>query len=381
MDKTTTRKQRQSGAVSLFAVIFSTLLISIIVISFTQLMIRDQQQATNNDLSQSAYDSALAGVEDAKRVIRACQQGNSAACAALADEERQNDCKVVARAGVNGAVNAAETAIQSSSGENSFDQAYTCVNIASDTEDYVFDGSDGRSQLIPLKATGAFNRITVEWFMQDDISSNSPITSPPGSSDELPARSEWGAATPPLMRAQVITPGADFTIDDLNGNDASQTAFLRPGEALTSSPGPGIRVVLEGRRRAEENRLNATATLDPVSCTSNYGYQGYACRSVLEIKSVSTAASKNAILRLTPIYNDATVRVKLSRGNTPVLFDGVQPLVDSTGRANDLFRRVAARVSIGDNNFPYPDNALDSTNGLCKSFQVSGDRVLSQLCN
>ena len=73
------KNARQSGAVSLFAVIFGAMLLTIVTIGFIKLMIMDQRQSSNNDLSQSAYDAALAGVEDAKRVVRAAQTGNNQA--------------------------------------------------------------------------------------------------------------------------------------------------------------------------------------------------------------------------------------------------------------------------------------------------------------
>ena len=62
------KKDQQTGVVSIFAVIFSALIMSILTVSFIRLMVVDQKQASDNDLSQSAYDAALAGVEDAKGV-------------------------------------------------------------------------------------------------------------------------------------------------------------------------------------------------------------------------------------------------------------------------------------------------------------------------
>jgi len=52
-------------------------------------------------------------------------------------------------------------------------------------------------------------------------------------------------------------------------------------------------------------------------------------------------------------------------------FDGVQPSIDSTGRANDLFRRVETRVDLVDTNFPFPEAAVDLTGNLCKDFLVT----------
>ena len=150
------------GAVSIFAVIFSTLLLTVLTVSFMGLMISAQQRAINNDLSQSAYDSALAGVEDAKRVVRACANGNVDACSAL---KAASDCQVVARAKVNGSVDQPETVIASnSSSGQSFDQAYTCVNIDMDSVDYLFEAQSGRAHVVPLRATQPIKKITIEWF-------------------------------------------------------------------------------------------------------------------------------------------------------------------------------------------------------------------------
>jgi len=58
-----------------------------------------------------------------------------------------------------------------------------------------------------------------------------------------------------------------------------------------------------------------------------------------------------------------------------VQFAGVQTRVDSTGRANDLFRRVEARLEMQDIYYPFPEFAADVSGrdpeSIWKSFWVT----------
>ena len=64
-------QKTRKGATSMIVIIFFTLLAGILVLSFVSIMVMNISESTNFNLSQSAYDSALAGIEDAKVMLLA----------------------------------------------------------------------------------------------------------------------------------------------------------------------------------------------------------------------------------------------------------------------------------------------------------------------
>ncbi|MDO4781153.1 MAG: hypothetical protein Q4A34_02060 [Candidatus Saccharibacteria bacterium] len=375
------KQQYEYGSVSIFAVVFASLLMTIITVSFIKLMVIDQQRAAVNDLSQSAYDAALAGVEDAKRVVRACQQNpGSAACAALAS----GDCDTIAKSGVipaQGLGDYRETMIQSAIGGatvgKEFDQAYTCVRVDMNTPDYVYTAREGVSHIVSLRSASDFARVRVEWFTRQDNDGREVL--PPMHTDGLPelGADRWGAQTPPLLRAQLITPGASYKVQDLDATTASYTAFISPAYVTTTASSAPM--IIEPSERRQPSSPHH------VTCTRAFSYSDgvYACQVELRAPSgsVSAAASHNALLRLMPVYRGATVRVTLmNQEGATVPFYGVQPRVDATGRANNVFRRVAARLQIGESGL-YPESALEADGDVCKNFVVAGDEVVVERPN
>ncbi len=362
------------GGVSIFIVVFTALMVTIVTASFVQIVLRNQQIASNNDLSQSAYDSAMAGVEDAKRALvrlRECENDPSNDCE-LAIQAALNspDCDALGQLGV---VTFDEGEVVVGSPEQN--QAYTCVKVKLNTEGISKDLEPGIPVVIPLKSSTPFNKIKIHWFTLEDLNGSSfgvsntatptLLKSSSGDSGEI-----WQSNWPPMLRAQLI----QFRKNNLqlsqfeSGN--AHTLFLYPTSAgitqhdfgtdlrmnpITSRNSPRLVYCSEANLTDEDN--------------------GYACTAEITLPNPisGTAANREAYLQLMSIYGGTTLAVDLFNGPTKIEFNGVQPEVDSTGRASDLFRRVKARLTVTDGaRDPFLPNAALSTEGnLCKTFFIT----------
>lgn len=397
--KSITTNHKQAGAVSIFVVIFATLLMAIITVGFIRLMISEQQKAAESDLSQSAYDSALTGVEDAKRAIllyqSACNNG-APNCAVLTNRLVSDQCNSGIRDIVlsNGSIadgvggGTGEVMIQQSENDRSLDQAYTCVKVQVDSPNYEGSLAENGSVLVPLIGTGSFNEVTVEWFDSIDAGGtavNLPAAGP--NSRKMIAKADWPTNRPALLRAGLMQFGTNFTQDEFDTTKPNQsnanTVFLFPQRVGNAEND----VIGLDPRYTNEATAGDLTTLDPkglpveTKCeTVVDGAAGpYACKMRLKLPDPIDGGDRTAYLRLSALYNKSNFRLTLSRDGTDVNFKGVQAVVDSTGRANDLFRRVESRIDLIDTTFPYPDAALDLGGNLCKNFGVDDEKYYADV--
>lgn len=394
-------KNFKKGGVSIFIVIVVGVLVSIMSASFLRLMFRDQEQASKLDLSQSAYDSAQAGVEDAKRFLRifrsACSNPSSGRvvfekvpynCNDMRDAIRSDSCYVLATAGIGNANS--ETIIQtnsSSGGASSRDtdlnQAYTCVKLKMNTADFLGRTNDGTPSVINLKGATAFNRVRIRWHSRENMTNGNNIAldslSNPSVRPRIDSRNWRNQNRPAILKAQfygyVPGVGGSSSIMDTpypdDGNGASEMLFYPTNS--TSALSSNVSNMPTVRRNESSSQATTDYTFTRCSDRMDANSNAYACETTVNIGR-SVDPRDVLYLRLTPLMNDSNFRVELLNGNTVVDFAGVQPRVDSTGRANTQLRRVESRIGFNDTSFPVPLFSAQTESNeepICKDFSVT----------
>ena len=384
---------KQQGAAAIFIVVFFAILISVIALSFLNIAVQDQEQSTNDDLSQSAYDSANAGTEDAKRALSwyelhcpansAPAVADAANCATYTTTlTNPNDQCNIASLVLTGTLpgvqlapgSTTEVLLDTNSGASSDDtrlnQAYTCTTIATQTTDYKAAATNGKSNnLIPLQtvnqSASPTDSIQLNWFTDVNAGTDNPT---PTSPKNLPQPSHWPATTPPIMRFEII-PVLRGNIDIDNVDKDTRTVFLYPTNGVASNV--ALAVEDTGRSAEKPNAPNLA------HCQTTLPAGTYDCSAIINNLPPATGdtspnhAGTDYYLRIMSIYNNADYQIRLfdSSGN-PLLFNNVEPQIDSTGRAGDVFRRIQSRVTDLTSSNPLSDGGFDVTQGVCKNFNV-----------
>jgi len=377
-------RRNESGAVSLFIVVFAMLLITIVSISFLRLMLKDQQQASTSDLSQSAYDSALAGAEDAKRALilyrTVCSTDpSSRVCEDAKNTITSSDCNqgLTQVISVPKALDGRNTEVivqqDQSSTDGDLNQAYTCVLMKLNTDDYLGTLEVNTSKIIPLQSTDDVKSVTVQWYTIDDLGSSAktvdliPRVTAEGSKP-LYDQARWVASRPSLLRTQLMQFGSDgFTLPEFDtstgSNSNANTLFLYPAKKTTTTN--------DTVDFSDDVRANRAGSLQAIGCLDDLAGGGYACTATINLPDPIRGGDRTAFLRLSAFYNKTHFRITLN--NQTSQFNAVQPSIDSTGRANDVFRRAESRVDLFDTSAPFPEAAVDLTGNLCKDFSVTAD--------
>lgn len=371
----------ERGFVSLFTVIFFMLLITIITVGFLRIMAIEQRQALDNDLTASAEAAAQSGVEDAKRAIikyNSLPDGDPLK-AQLFSALTSNDCDALfTNASVRAALNINNNgSINNQPGLNEY---YTCLSVNLNTADYVGQASAGKSEFIPLRTENndRFDQVMVSWHLASQTIGNDgdgqPANYAPGL--QLPpvtgGANSWSArGYPAYLRVELYGyPNGNFGRGGIN--TLSRSVFLVPNASGNAAAVPSTTPINVGTvdpRGMNQNKINLVG----VRCNGtppNIPVGTYACTARIELEASQPSTSNNYYLRVTPLYGSTHFRLQMLRNNAVVNFSGVEPIIDSTGRASDVFRRIQTRVR-PDNLSNLPEYAAETAGDICKTMQVS----------
>lgn len=374
---------KEAGFVSLFTVIFFMLMMTIITLGFLRVMALEQEQSLDNDLTASAVAAAESGVEDGKRAILAYYTTTDPILkAALGTAFTSNNCNALTgSATIRNALkfDAGGNVI----GNSALNQYYTCLTVQLNSPDYINHESAGASDFIPLKAVGGnFQRIKVSWHMiQQSVDSQGdgipsgyapgPLLPPMNNVNGNPANSWSTQGYPAYLRVQLYGyPAAGtFTRGDLDAR--SHTLVLVPSSqsnAAAIDSNTPINFGANDPRGYDQ----AKTPLKQIKCinspAANKGT--YACTALLELPAGMPSVANNFFLRVTPLYGQSHFQVSLVNGASQVDMTDVQPIVDATGRAADVFRRLQSRVRVNPVG-ALPEYVVQSANTICKNMIVS----------
>lgn len=358
-------EHKESGIVSLLTVLLFSILISVLLTGFTRLMIQEQRDTLQDDLSKSAFNSAMAGVEDAKRAIQACAEDPSNVAGKRCAQLYNTECPgfntwyagdsegPFEGVGVTRPPSSGTTSV--TVGEPGANQRYTCVivskapDIEADLSDVTEDNSSSSTYKLHSEAGLPFDSVEINWVGSDKatsgtLPSRSAVDNLGVSTNGNVRKPDWNH--PAVLRVAVI--GASWQPAQ---SIARYQSFLYPttdgGDASHSLATPGV-----------SSRY--------VTCDMN---STYACS--FEVNGLSGFTDKYIVLQ--SFYKSTQVHLRLKNAiGQYIPMNGEQTSIDATGATNNVFRRVQARVIPG---APLSlSAALDTGHSVCKNFFVGPER-------
>ena len=366
------RQQFKSGATSIYAVVIATLLFSVITVSFIRIIVSEANRTASDELSQMAYDAALAGVEDAKAAIKRylyCKNNPTATgCSTvLATSMAADNCDSVSQilyGGATGEVKLSENA--SSTSEETTNQAYTCVMLSNESNNYRSTlSSENPIRMVPLRTPSSVSpsdvaKLRISWHSRDN-GTDLNFRNSAGGFNKITGSNY---ASPATLSATVIqTGGGSFDINSFDGVSGSSTnramAFLVPQATNAGSTSVSRNTLVNSNQHTTDGGYDTLLSTETLAKNSpqNIKCDGftaginrdYACQATLELPDPIGGARNHDTFYLVvslPYENPETeFTVEMLKADGSIIsFSGVQYVVDATGRANDMYSRVEARL-------------------------------------
>lgn len=330
----------QKGMASILITMVTMVVVSLIVISFAVISRRAQMNTLNEQLSTQAFYAAETGVND---VIQLAKDQMASGQTLPAKTTCSNT--IYPYSSLNSVVNSANNV------------SYSCVLV--DTAPKVLSYGDigTDSTVIPLKSVGGnFSTLTLEWISKDGGST--PLQDCYTGAGKVPLTTvtNWKCGYGVFRFDLVPTPG-QTSAQTLQNND--MVRFMVPATSGGSA--------------------NISYASSPTSIAS---YKA-SCSNTSCHLTVHGLTGSSYYMRVMSLYQDSGLKVSAQdNSGKPLGLESAQILIDSTGKAQDVLRRIQVNVSVAKTGQQYfPDNGLQSAGSICKRFSVADGYFLNDAGN
>lgn len=331
----------QRGVGSLLFTMVMMIVISLVVLGFAQLARRGQRETLDNQLSSQAYYAAESGVNDA---IYALGHG------ATWQQTDASDC-------TSFYTRNAALITPSLKTSNGLTVQYTCLKVdKSPSSELIYKNNDitqSSDEVIPITPTDADGNVLTDpsSFTGVTVSWNSSASGDVSNCDTT-------NYLPPSTAAAYTCPYAMLRIDVL----PVPTGSFSKTQVQTKT----MSVLVKPESGADDDAATVTYSptanrIVPATCTST------TCSVTINL------SNKSYIMRIGSLYGKPGEVDITPNGDGTARLAGAQEVIDATGQAQDVLRRVQVRVPLGDTTVP-SSGAIESNQSVCKRFTV-GDGV------
>lgn len=417
----------KKGAASFYIVAISTLILVIIAASFAAVIISEITRTSNDDLAQSAYDSALAGVEDAKLAYynyQSCKNGATYTTIEGFDCDKLKkwvekgetpgdleDCDMVATilgrtVEVENEKKKGVLVQEGNENNNNMQQYYTCVTMTNKTDNIKSSVTENDptytvrvkfDESVDENVINHIETLRVKWHSINEDGEGY------GSYEDFDSDGIFGenAVTPAVISVGMIQTSKTFNLSDFdvtrydaggNGYTDRGTLYLVPigeekdmytdeksktsnGKFIGSWDDSGEHNFISSKDGFLKSNDKTSKNLPyAVYCNPEKADDGFACSVDIDIpKPVGGDRNKDTFMFVVELPyggsthfslefycgdDDCSKTSVVNEGGVEEIksklapLDGVQINIDSTGRANDLYRRIETRLESRDDSYP-----------------------------
>lgn len=352
-------KDDQRGIASIVICVFVILILSLVVLDMSRDASREQRQSLDHQLSSQAFYAAESGINDTVRYITETND----------HPPHKRNCDPLQ----------GQNQIPGFSNQLGDSISYTCVMYETRLENLEYNNvTPAKSQIIPIEVTGAsLDSLEISWKAKDN---DVPA-------ERVDARTFSGCPSGTFINGSGtrFPTAPDFGAHTGNNCDAG---FIRV-ELVDTRPGIGRNVLIDnsfvgfmvprgGGSVPEipftDGKGNNKGIVREARCLNNTG------ECTVKITGLNLAPGERMYLRIGAVYKSPTLEINgeavpSPSGSTENLrFVNAQMLVDVTGKASDVLKRMQVRVPLGYNStyeedFRFPELAIQA-DSICKRLQL-----------